>query len=507
MKSINSFCILIAVLSCCLAAANPKPATADRPNFVFIIADDLGIGDLGCYGAATIRTPNVDRIASEGMKATTAHASASICTPSRYAILTGDNYWRIPFQWEGQALVDESTPTVARTLREAGYSTGHFGKWHLGWGESIANKPRAHRSDFDWNVEKLPTGVLEAGYDTFFGTPWSANEPPMVFVHDRTVVGLDPDDPLRIVGPKEEKYYGYGISKGAKAAHDACPLDRIDLIVAVRAAEYIRQNKDKPFYLHVSLVAPHVPIAPAAEFKNRTTIGPYGDFTEQMDASVGIILAALDSEGLNERTLVIFTSDNGSIINQTAYKAGHRSNGKLLGQKTDAWQGGVNIPFVARWPGQIPAGVTNDRLIALNDFYATACAAIGVEPPAGAARDSINQLDVLRNPAAAPARHEMTYIAITPPQLALRSGDWVYIPSQGSMGVTTDSNHSWAMQFEELGLVNSDYQADGTLKPDAPAVQLYDLSKDPFQLENLANREQERVKELDARLKAIRKGR
>jgi arylsulfatase A len=507
MKRLIQLSILLTLPACGFAAAESKPNTSLQPNFVFIIADDLGIGDLGCYGSTAIRTPNVDRLASEGMRATAAHASASVCTPSRYSILTGENYWRYPRAWEGQALVTESTPTIARTLREAGYATGYFGKWHLGWGESVAGKPRAHRSDIDWNVDRLPTGVIETGYDTFFGTPWSANEPPMVFVHDRTVVGFDPADPIRILGPEEEKYYGYGISKGAKAAHEACPLEKIDLTVADRAADYICQHRDKPFYLHVSLVAPHVPIAPAPEFKKRTRVGPYGDFTEQMDACVGRILASIENEGLKDRTFVIFTSDNGAIINDAVHHAGHRSNAKLLGQKTDAWQGGVNVPFVARWPGKIPAGVTNDRLIALNDFFATACAAAGVQVPHGAARDSINQLAVLQNPAAPPARSEMTYIAISPPQLALRSGDWVYIPAQGSLGVTTDPKHAWAMQFGELGLVNSDYQADGTLKPEAPQVQLYDLSKDPYQLVNLANQEPERVKELDSRLKAIRQKR
>jgi arylsulfatase A-like enzyme len=507
MKIIRLLLLALTIHPPVIALAAEGAEASPRPNFIFIIADDLGISDVGCYGSTAIRTPNIDRLAREGLRATAAHASASVCTPSRYAILTGENYWRFPRPWEGQALVGESTPTIARSLKAAGYATGYFGKWHLGWGETVPDKPRAHRSDLDWNVAKLPTGVIETGYDTFFGTPWSANEPPMVFVHDHAVVGLDPADPIRILGPKEEKYYGYGISKGARAAHEACPLERIDLIVAERAADYIRNHREKPFYLHVSLVAPHVPIAPAPEFRKRTKIGPYGDFTEQMDACVGKIIEAIESAKLAENTFIIFTSDNGAILNGGVHRAGHRSNGNLLGQKTDAWQGGVNVPFIARWPGKIPAGVTMDRLIALNDFFATACAAAGVQVPNGAARDSLNQLPVLLDPTLPPVRTEMTYTAISPPQIALRSGNWVYIPAQGSLGVTTDPKHDWAMQFGELGLVNSDYHADGSIKPDAAKVQLYDLSEDPHQHVNLAPRRSDVVDELDARLKDIRKKR
>jgi len=207
---------------------------------------------------------------------------------------------------------------------------------------------------------------------------------------------------------------------------------------------------------------------------------------------------------LADNTLVIFTSDNGAIINKGAHQAGHHSNAALLGQKTDAWEGGVIIPFIVRWPGKVPAGKTTDRLISLNDFYATACAITGAQMPAGAARDSISQLPVWTQPDAPAARTEMTYNAITNPQVALRSGDWVYIPAQGSLGVTTDPKQAWAMQFDQLGLENSDFAPDGTLKPDAPKVQLYNLAEDPDQHANVAAKYPERVAELDQRLREIR---
>jgi arylsulfatase A-like enzyme len=497
----HTFKFLALALLAPLAALHAKDEP--RPNIVFIIADDLGIGDLSCYGATRINTPNLDRLAAQGVRATDAHASASVCTPSRYAILTGRNYWRIEKNWEGEMLVEADRPTVAKTLREAGYATAYFGKWHLGWGVSELAKPRAHRSDWDWNAETLAPGVLETGYDTFFGSPFSANEPPLVFVENRTVFARDPADPLVIVDPKVEKYFGFGTSKGAKAAHEARPLDQIDSIVTSKVVRYIEEHKDKPFYLHLALVAPHVPIAPSKEFQGRSTAGRYGDFVEEMDACVGRVMAALDQAGLSENTLLIFTSDNGAILDEAVHKTGHRSNKELLGQKTDAWEGGVNVPFLAQWPGKIPAGSTCKQLISLNDFYASACAAAGVAIPPRGAPDSLNILPVLLDPKAVSVRTEMTYNAISKPHVALRSGPWVYLPAQGSFGVTTNPDMAWAMQFEELGLSNSDYTADGLLKPEAPKVQLYNLENDPRQSTNLAASNPEKVKELAARLTAI----
>jgi arylsulfatase A-like enzyme len=480
------------------------PASTSQPNFIFIIADDLGIGDLGAYGATRIPTPQIDRLAREGLLATQAHASASVCTPSRYAVLTGENYWRAP-AWEGQSLIRADQPTLARTLSAAGYATGYFGKWHLGWGDSVPGEKREHRAGgVDWTAETLPSGVLETGYDTYFGTPWSANEPPFVFVRDRAVVGRDPADPISIVGPEVEWYYGYGVSRGGTAAHAARPLESIDPLVTREALEFIEAQKGRPFYLHLAYVAPHVPIASEPQYKGRSGTGPYGDMIVQMDDCVGRVLDALDSHGIADNTFIIFTSDNGAILNRGVRGTGHRSNLGLQGQKTDAWQGGVNVPFLARWPGKIPAGSTTDRLIALNDFFATAAAAAGFPIPEGAARDSINQLPVLTDPAAPAVRTEMTYIGITQPQVALRSGDWVYLPGQGSFGVTTDPRQSWAMQLAELGAVHSDYAPDGSLKPDAPLVQLYDLSEDPGQQLNRASQHPDKLEELDTRLREIR---
>jgi arylsulfatase A-like enzyme len=512
MMARRTLSLLAAALAAFSAqAADPAPAAVSRPNFVFIIADDLGIGDVGAYGAQMIPTPNVDRLAAQGVRALDAQVSASVCTPTRYSILTGRYYWRVPRNWQGDLIVDDHVPTVARTLTPAGYATGYFGKWHLGWGRIDPERPREHRSDWNWDAESLEPGVLETGYQTYFGTPFSANEPPMVFVKDRTVVGRDPQDPIVVLGPqKAQKFdglgYGYGISRGAQAAHKARPVELIDLIVTQKAIEFLETKRDQPFYLHLALVAPHVPISPASQFRDSSQVGPYGDFVVQMDHCVGRILDALDRLGLAENTLVIFTSDNGAILNGAVHRTGHRSNLDLLGQKTDAWQGGHRVPFIARLPGRIPAGVVTDRLIAVNDFFATACELAGVPLPASA-RDSISQWSVLTDPKAPAARHEMTYNGINLPQVALRSGPWLFLPGQGSFGVTTDPRHSWATQFAELGAVNSDFDESGNLKPDAPKVQLYNLDEDPRQAVNLAEHYPEKVKELSARLQTMRRDR
>ncbi|AQQ71578.1 Arylsulfatase [Limihaloglobus sulfuriphilus] len=475
--------------------------TGRKPNVLLIIADDLGVGDVSCYGSEMITTPNVDRIAAEGILATDAHSTAAVCTPSRYSILTGEYYHRYPYNWNGESLVRPGQPTIASVFRDNGYATGYFGKVHTGWGEH--SEDRKHRQDIDWNKE-LPRGVLEMGFDSYFGTPFTHNEPPFVFVKDRHVVGLEPDDPLEIV-PKEIERgpWGWGISKGAKAAHEARPVDMIDPIVTQHTVDFIRANSEKPFFINFALVAPHVPVAPSDEFKGKTELGHYGDFVTQMDACVGRVLRTLEELDLVNDTIVIFTSDNGAIYHPREYKMGHRANLNWLGQKTDAWEGGVRIPFVMRWPGKIPAGKTVEPLVSLMDIPKTVWAAANIDAPEDAAPDSINQLDVLTCKTNKPARHELFMIGIT--GQALRSGDWVYIPKPGSQGVTTDPRMDWAMQMAELGLVNSDYDEEGNLKPDAPKAQLYNLKNDPSQSVNVIEKYPDIAAKLDARFKEVSK--
>ena len=496
MKLITQVFACICALGLCVTSA-----FAGQPNIILIVADDLGVGDVSYYGSQMIDTPNMDRLAEEGLMATDAHSIASVCTPSRYGMLTGRYYHHYRFLWNGENLIEPDVPTVASVLRDNGYATAYFGKVHTGWGGR--HEGRAHRQDIDWNAE-LPRGILEIGFDTYFGTPFSHNEPPFVFVEDRMVVGLDSNDPLVIV-PKtvERGPWGWGISKGAADAHAARPVEKIDLMVTERAVNYIRETAGKqPFFMNLALVAPHVPIAPATKFKGRTQLGAYGDFVEQMDYCVGQILNVLEETGIEDETLIVVTSDNGAIYHRRGYAMGHRANLAWLGQKTDAWEGGLRVPFIVRWPGKIAAGEQLDKLVSLMDLPKTFWAAAGVSAPEGAAQDSLNQLPLLTGAVDESPRHELYMVGIT--GTALRSGDWVYIPQPGSQGVTSNPEFSWAMQMVELGLENSDFDEHGLLKADAPQAQLYNLREDPKQSTNVIREHPELAAKLNKRFYRIK---
>ena len=502
----NKWITLVLAGMVCSGFAAARPPQKQAPlNVLLILADDLGIGDVGCYGSKWIRTPNVDRLAEQGVRALDAHSTAAVCTPSRFSILSGRYYHRYPLNWNGEALIEADRPTIASVFRDNGYATGYFGKCHTGWGEPRAD--RKHRQDIDWNSE-LPRGVLEMGFDQYFGTPFTQNEPPFVFVEDRHVIGLDPADPLVVVPQKEAKAnglvnWGWGSSIGAKAAHAARPVDRIELMVMDRTIDFIKANHDKPFFINWAMIAPHVPIVPSKEFKGRTKLGWYGDVVEQMDWCIGQVLQTLEDEGLMDNTLIIFTSDNGAIFHREYLAKGQDSNLDWLGQKTDAWEGGVRVPFIIRWPGKIPEGKTVEPLISLMDISTTVWAAAGITPPEGASPDALNQLDLLTGKSSDAIRTELYMTGIT--GQALRSGDWVYIPQQGSCGITSDPVFSWALQINELGQTNSDYNADGTIKADAPDAQLYNLRTDPRQSTNVIQEHPEKAAELAARFKEIRK--
>jgi arylsulfatase A-like enzyme len=473
-----------------------KQVVTSRPNLLFILADDLGYGDLGCYGATKIKTPNIDQLAKQGVRFTDAHAPAAVCQPSRYAILSGNYFMRAKRQGNQTLYFHEGQVTLPSLLKSAGYRTAAIGKWHLGFGRG---------QEPDYNKELKP-GPLEIGFDSYFGCPRTHNEPPFVFVENHRMVGADPADPIRIIDAKDtKKGWGHGISEGAAAAHAARPEDRVDLIFADKAVEFLGRKSDAPFFMYLAFVAPHVPISPAPEFKGTSQAGTYGDFVQQLDACVGRVLEALKASGQADNTLVIFASDNGGLMIGNALVAnGHRANGALLGQKTDAWEGGHRIPFIARWPGRIPEGTKSDALLCLTDVMATLVGAAGVSVPAGAAPDSINQLPVLTDPLhASPVRTEA--LAQGTGGYSLRQGEWVFLPKQGSCGMTVQSplGAPWGLPYAKMGVTNSDITVEGKVKADAPPVQLYRLSSDPRQQVNLAVQEPQRASEMRKRLEEL----
>lgn len=505
-QALKGLLVGLAIFSTVISAESHSESIAKnihKPNILLIIADDLGVGDLECYNpnSCKISTHNINRLASQGLMATDAHAPASVCTPTRYSILTGRYYHRYPHNWNGESLVELDRPTLASVLRQNGYETGYFGKVHTGWGER--SKDRKHRQDLDWNKE-LPRGVLEMGFNKYFGIPFTHNEPPFVFVEDRHVVGLEAHDPLVVI-PKETNAgpFGWGASTGAKAAHETRPVGEIDPIFTDKVIAYISENKSKPFFINLAYSAPHVPYIPSKAFKGHSRIGPYGDVVEQLDFCVGRVLDTLEKLNLANNTIVIFTSDNGAMHNKATYATGHRSNGDLLGQKTDAWEGGVRVPLIIRWPAKIEKGKILEQLISLIDLPQTLWAAAEITPPQDSAQDSLNQLPNLLDQKPRVIRKELFMIGIT--GQALRSGDWVYIPSQGSQGVSTNPAMKTSMQMKELGYVNSDYNQDGTIKSDAPSAQLYNLKNDPRQANNVIGQFPEITKALADRFAQVKK--
>lgn len=481
----------------------------ERPNVVLIFADDLGFGDVGCYGASKVETPNIDRLAAEGRRFTDAHSASAVCTPSRYALLTGEYPFRrdlwAPVFLKSRLVIDEDRTTIADVMRDAGHATACLGKWHLGFGEESP----------DWNGELKP-GPLELGFDRFFGVPVVNSHPPFVWVEDRRVVGLEADDPLvfgtRADTPVFPEKMGIDQIGGAAAAHALYRDRQVGTRLARESVAWIDSHRDRPFFLYLATTNIHHPFTPAPRFDGSSGAGRYGDFIHELDWIVGEVLGALDRNGLAEKTLVIFTSDNGGMLNQggqDAWKAGHRLNGDLLGFKFGAWEGGHRVPFLARWPGRIPAGTTSDQLIGNVDLLATFAALVGRELQEGEGVDSFNVLPALTGEPAEPVRDHLVLAPVSRDHLALREGRWIFIGAKGEGGFTGRKigahNLGGAAAFKLTHQVNSDIE-DGRIKPDAPGTQLYDLATDRSQAANVVRDHPERAAEMAARLERIRAG-
>ncbi len=460
--------------------------TAERPNILLIVADDLGYGDVGCYGAKKVKTPNIDRLAQGGIRLTDAHSAAAVCQPARYSILCGRYWWRGTPNPGYSYYFDEGEVLLPQLLKNAGYRTVGFGKWHLGFD----HKP------FDINAALTP-GTKEAGFDYYFGTTRSHNEPPFVFFENDHCYKLDPDDPVRMISQQEKPHpYGWGSSEGGAAAHAARPEDKIDLILTDRAVDYLEQQTDEePFFMYLAYTAPHFPIVPNEQFVGTSEAGLYGDFIQQLDDCVGRVLKALDKKGLAHNTLVVLTSDNGGVNGGEPVEAGHRPNGALLGQKTDAWDGGHKVPCVFRWPARLPRKQASGILFGLNDLMATLLAAADVPVPQGAAPDSLNQLPAIAGNKPF-VRTEMVYQGVL--GFALRQGPWVYLPDPGSQGFTTEGH--FGVSYEQMGFENTYRDKAGKLLPDAPPDQLYNVAQDPNENKNVVREHPEKAREMAARL-------
>lgn len=502
------------------------------PNIVLIFADDLGYGDLGCYGATKVQTPNIDRLAAEGRRFTDGHSASAVCTPSRYALLTGEYPFRAnggrgtwgPLPWEHGLLIPTETFTIGKLLQAKGYATSYFGKWHLGWGDEVKN---------DWRMP-LKSGPNQLGFDYYWGIPRVNCNPPYVYVENDMIVGYDPNDPLELLKkgetptpirmfPPEASHKSGNRFKGAVKAHELYDDEMIGIRLTEEAVDWISSNNPsttsassgqagsgqgkKPFFLLFSTTQVHHPFTPAPRFKGASQCGLYGDFVHELDWMVGELVKCLEENGLGDNTLVILTSDNGGMFNRggyDAFKDGHQINGELLGYKFGAWEGGHRVPFIAKWPGKIPAGTVSDQLICSIDMMATFAAVTGqsIDPV-----DSVNMVPALVEDPREPVREELVLAAVQSSHLSLRKGKWMYIPAQGSggFGGTQPGSHGFAgpAAAAYTGKRNSDV-VDGKIREDAPPAQLYDLETDVNQTRNLYHAYPEVVREMSERLQELR---
>ena len=512
--------LLVLVLAGC---GESKPAESKTtkpekmPNVIFIYADDLGYGDLSVQGATKIHTPNIDKLAVQGRRFTDAHSVSAVCTPSRYALLTGEypiraNIWG-PLPTLNKLLIDTASVTLGKIFQNKGYATACLGKWHLGFGDE----------ENDWQVPLGP-GPNEVGFDYYWGIPFVNSGSPFVYVENKTIVGYDPNDPLVYLGrdykgdlkpsptrtfPKEASRKSPNLFAGALKAHELYDDEKTGTFLAEKAVDYIGKNKENPFFLYLATTNIHHPLTPAPRFKGSSQAGLYGDFIHELDWMVGEIVKSLEENGLTENTMIVFTSDNGGMLNlggRDAFRKGHKINGELLGFKFGVWEGGQRVPFIVKWPGKVPEGTVSDQLISNVDMLSTFVALTGQEKEFSMkGKDSKNILSAfLGEPGE--VRDELLLAPRQESNLSLRADNWMYIPAHGSGGFKghLPEQHAWggyaAAAFAKS--VNSD-MVNGKLREDAPPAQLYDLKADPNQTKNVYNQHPEIVERMSKRLEEL----
>jgi arylsulfatase A-like enzyme len=429
---------------------------AEKPNMIFILADDMGYGDVQCLNPerGKIATPNMDQLAAEGMIFTDAHTSSSVCTPSRYGLMTGRYNWRTKLQggvlngFSGP-LIPTSRTTVASLLKAQGYKTAMFGKWHLGM-DLPKGQGKGH--PVDW-TGTITGGPYDLGFDTYFGITASLDMPPYIYVEDNHFVGVC----------TVEKEFHPNRKGPAQADFEA-----VNVVgdLAEKSAAYIRaQQKTEPFFIYIALPSPHTPIVPSAEWQGKSELGKYGDYMMETDAFVGRIMEELNAAGLAENTLLIVSSDNGcskaANINALQEK-GHFPSAQFRGSKADIWDGGHRVPFIVRWPSLVKAGSHSDAIICLTDYIATAAEIAGATLPGDAGEDSVSFLPALKGQPIQTARKGIINHSIKG-AFAYREGKWKLILASGSAGWTAPVKGGAG----------------------SPKGQLYDMEADPGETTNL----------------------
>ena len=465
----------------CISALSSDLSFGDhheaKPNIVFVLADDMGYGDLKAFNPdSRIATPNLDALAASGVILTDAHSGGSTCKPSRYALMTGRFAARRSGFNDKAPIIRDGRETVASMLRDSGYRTAMVGKWHLGFDR--AKNRGTKDADFDYSQSQMG-GPLDRGFDTFFGMHASLDIPPYFYIRDRMatnaasgVVG----DSTSVGGTEDWNRIQGAFWRAGGIAADF-KHDEVTPRFAAEASRAIESHdKGKPLFLYLALPSPHTPWLPAKEFAGKSGAGMYGDFVMTVDSVVGQVMASLKKAGLSENTLVMFSSDNGPVwYDKDIERFGHSAAGSLRGIKGSAWEGGHRVPFIASWPGHIRAGSRSEHTVAFADVFATLAEVAGRKDlTTGDAEDSESFLQALLHP-------EQTHAPRSPilhGERVIRDGDWKLIHTKGSRGFSADRNKQYGFE-------------------------LFNLRKDPGEQHNLFEEMPEKVESLRAKIQQV----
>lgn len=464
--------LLLLFLATCIISGyknSNKTTRSDKPNIIFILADDMGYGDPGCYNPQSkIPTSNIDRLASQGMRFTDAHAAAAWCVPSRYGFLTGRYPFRTKMNWRQRSIIDPGQPTVASLLKKRGYRTGMVGKWHQGFDNFIAWNQQGYRG-------ALRGGPVDHGFDYYYGIPASLDIPPYFYIKNDHAVH-PPTDTI-------EASYSKGVTaiqgafwrpgKIAPGFVHSQVLPRLTHKALDFIGQHEREHRDQPFFLYFALTAPHTPWLPSKSFRGSSRAGAYGDFVVQVDDVIGQIMKKVQQEGIKNNTLFIFASDNGPVwFTKDVKHYDHRSTAMLRGMKIDSWEGGHRIPFIVRWPEKIKAGSKSDAMLDFTDMMATFAAVSGdtLQGKKNTPHDSYNQLPVWEG-------EKQEVRTVLPVAKTIRRGYWKLIMGSG------------------LGSLHREY---GKYKdPDTAKGELYNLQKDISEQHNQYNTYPGKVRQLE----------
>jgi arylsulfatase A-like enzyme len=502
----RSLFVFTALLLLQILSGTAAPAAARHPHILFILADDLGYGDVGCYNPTSkIPTPHLDQLAADGMRFTDAHSPSTVCTPTRYSVMTGRMAFRTGFPGVftgvgGPCVIEQDRLTLPGMLRQQGYTTAMFGKWHIGMtfydqqGQPINRNglDAVRRADF---TRRIPDSPIHRGFDHFYGTVCC---PTTDWLYAYVAGDRIPVPPTAIVDKTGLPKHVYARDNRPGLIAPNFNLEEVDLVFLEKSQQFLRDhvssNTEKPFFLFHSMQAVHLPSFPANQFKGTTESGPHGDFIYEMDWIVGQLLKTLDELGIRDNTLVIFASDNGpETLTTIAMRSDHDHDGARpwRGVKRDQWEGGHRTPFIVRWPSRVSAGSQSDQLLSLTDLMATCAAIAGTRLPPQAAEDSYNMLPVLLGRRdRKPTRPYMLQQTISL-ALSIRQANWKYLDHKGSGGNNYNREGPWGMKQYALP----------EAVPDAPG-QLYDLDSDPGETTNLYNQHPEIVERLKSLLEA-----